>query len=121
MVNLIEKFKLVLWQSGLCSGLLIRIRWVRLPRAPPFYIQHSPSSYGIPFGAELSGVRVPHAGPLYSRDKPRDANCAHNAAERYGGFDFLLCYHFIKKYSYYNKSEFIRFLTWTIFIYICII
>ena len=31
---------------------------------------------------------------FYSRDKPRDANCAHNAAERYGGFDFHLCFHF---------------------------
>ena len=39
-------------------------------------------------------MRVPHAGPLYSRDKPRDANCAHNAAERYDVFDSHLCFHF---------------------------
>ena len=30
---------------------------------------------------------------FYSRDKPRDANCAHNAAERYDVFDPHLCFH----------------------------
>ena len=30
-----------------------------------FIIHRSPSSHGTPFGAEVSGVRVPHGGPLY--------------------------------------------------------
>lgn len=38
-IHILLKNFMVLWQSGLCSGLLNRTRWVRLPQAPPIFYQ----------------------------------------------------------------------------------
>jgi hypothetical protein len=82
---------MVLWQSGLCSGLLNRTRWVRLPQAPPFLLQVRVTVTRRPHKAKLM-VQLHDLHPFLS--VIRLVAMAFRLGRNYRGCESLMADHF---------------------------